>query len=195
MKEFGRWLGEATRSLEVTSQKRVQAELSQHYLDAAEHYREAGLSESGAEHAALRDLGDPHRLNRALRRTHLTQREADRLAAYEAWWGARRWVWQLIGLEALAGVLAVAAGHPEFLVTLLSLAAVLVAARAWLLRRWTPRRAALALTALARAASFVGVPLLCWQDNPGVVLLNGAAAAVLFFVVWAACQWRIWRRL
>ena len=69
------WLGAATRGLSDDSRHRVEQEISEHFRDAVEERKAAGLSESDARAEALRDLGSHEAARRAFRRAYLTSRQ------------------------------------------------------------------------------------------------------------------------
>ncbi len=77
--EFERWLDTATKSLCAEAKERIGQEIEAHYAEAVDTLREEGMTEQDAHARVLASLGSPRKAARAFRRTHLTEREANRL--------------------------------------------------------------------------------------------------------------------
>lgn len=71
------WLAVATEGLCDEAQRRIRAEIMDHYAEVMEGLRAGGVAEDDSRHEALASLGDPRVARRAFRRTYLTTREAE----------------------------------------------------------------------------------------------------------------------
>lgn len=126
--DLDQWLQQATRSLSKDSAAQVRAEIQEHYDSTREAAISAGASTAEADRSALSALGDARTANRQYHRVLLTASEARLL-------GQGNWEARLLCSSYLS----------RWVVSALSLAA-LVAAGALFLTGWTaPGRVALAI--------------------------------------------------
>lgn len=70
------WLDTATRGLCADARERIDEEVTEHFFDAQSAYMNDGSTEDEAMEKALRELGNPRRARRRLRREHFTAVEA-----------------------------------------------------------------------------------------------------------------------
>lgn len=70
------WIEEATKGLCDEAQRRIRAEIVNHYAEVLGGLRAAGAAEDNARQEALDGLGDPRAAHRGFRRTYLTAGEA-----------------------------------------------------------------------------------------------------------------------
>jgi hypothetical protein len=97
------WLRVATRRLGEQACRRIQDEIKEHYREAVEAGRAAGLAETAAEDAAIRGLGDPRAAGRRFRRTHLSRFD-ERLVADVCRKPPRLLFWVFLGVLAWASI-------------------------------------------------------------------------------------------
>ena len=82
--ELEQWLVVASKGLADESRQRVAKEIVSHYCDALEDGVSRGNPLDQVHGAAMENLGNPDKANRAYRRTYLTVRDEKRLNSLES---------------------------------------------------------------------------------------------------------------